>query len=54
MGGSRGDYVEVKGDCNLVVNSRTVEWSPVDKVMTELVLKTKRFKREEKIMIKFT
>ena len=30
------------------------EWSLSDKVMNELVLKIKRFKREEKMNIKFT
>ena len=49
-----GDYVEVKGDSNLAMNFLTGEWSPSYEVMTELVSKIKRFRREEKMKIKFT
>ena len=49
-----GDYVEVKDDSNLAMNFLTGEWSPSDEVMTELVSKIKRFRREERMKIKFT
>ena len=49
-----GDYVEVKGDSNLVMNFLTGEWSPSDEMITELVSKIKRFRREKKMKIKFT
>ena len=49
-----GNYVEVKGDSNLAMNFLIREWSPSDEVMTELVSKTKRYRREEKMKIKFT
>ena len=46
--------VEVKGDSNLAMNFLTGEWSPSDKVMTELLLRIKMFRREDKMKIKFT
>ena len=48
-----GDYEEVKGDSNLAMNFFMEEWSLLDEVMVELVLKIKRFRREEKTKIKF-
>ena len=48
------DYVEVKGDSSLAMNFLTGEWSPSDEEMTELVSKIKRFRREEKMKVKFT
>ena len=49
-----GIYVEVKCNSNLAMNFFTGEWSYYDEVMTELVLKIKRFRREKKMKIKFT
>ena len=49
-----GDYLEVKDDCKLAMNFLVGEWSFSNEVMTELISKIKRFKREERMMIKYT
>ena len=49
-----GDFVELKGNSNLVMNILKRGWSPSDNVIAELFSKIKRFRKEEKIRIKFT
>ena len=49
-----GDFVELKGNSNLVMNILKRGWSPLDNVIAELFSKIKRFRKEEKIRIKFT
>ena len=46
--------MEVKGDSKLATNFFMGEWFLADEVITELVSQIKRFRREEKMNIKFT
>ena len=50
----QGDCIELKGDSNLAMNFLMRKWSTLNEVMAELVSQIKRFKREEKMKIKFT